>query len=138
MEMKTKLKIKISTFAAEARIIRREEKKWRGAHPMRSSLHEHRVVGLRNACRTSSLAYGFLRGRNYDIMEWFAYTSPDWAGVEKEVLRFGCPWYGTEQELKQRFASWKDEGLKHFEEMQKARKDHREHEAKQKAEQAAE
>jgi hypothetical protein len=113
MEMKTKLKIKISTFAAEARIIRREEKKWRGAHPMRSSLHEHRVVGLRKATRTSLLAYGFLRGRAYDLMEEFSYSDPDWTGVEKEVIRFGAPYYGTEQELKQRFAEWLDQAKLH-------------------------
>jgi hypothetical protein len=106
MEMKTKLKIKISTFAAEARIIRREERKWKGIHPMRASLHEHRVVGLRKACRTSSLAYGFLRGRSYNVMENFSYSDPDWSGIEKEALRFGCPYYGTEQEMKQRFAEW--------------------------------
>jgi hypothetical protein len=105
MEMKTKLKIKISTFAAEARIIRREEKKWKGAHPMRHSLHEHRVVGLRKATRTSCLAYGFLRDRAYEVMETFSYSAPDWAGVEREVLRFGFP-YDSEQNLKQRLAEW--------------------------------
>ena len=120
--MKTKLKIKISTFAAEAKIIRREERKWMGDHPMRSSLHEHRVVGLRRSCRTSSLAYGFLRERLYSTMEAFAYTSPDWNGIEKEVVRFGCPWYGTEQEVKQRFSEWLSEAKEHFD---KATLDHK-------------
>lgn len=130
--MKTKLKIKISTFAAEARIIRREEKKWKGTHPMRASLHEHRVVGLRNATRTSQLAYGFLRGRSYLMMEIFAYTQPDWSGIEKEILRFGAPWYGTEQELKQRFAQWLGEAKDHFNaatEAHKANKEAKEAEA---------
>lgn len=117
--MKTKLKIKISTFAAEARIIRREERKWRGEHLMRTSLHEHRVVNLRKVTRTSLLAYGFLRDRPYKVMEKFAYSQPDWAGVEKEVIRFGTI-YDTEQNLKQRFAEWLAEAKTHAAEWKKA------------------
>ncbi len=67
--MKTHLKIKIKSLAAESRIIRLEEKKWRGGHPMRISLWDHRVKAVRNEARAALLAYGFLRGRTYRQVE---------------------------------------------------------------------
>ena len=67
--MKTHLKMKICSLAAEAQIIRREEKKWPGKHAMRQSLRDHRLDVVRKETRCSLLAYGFLRGRLYKQVE---------------------------------------------------------------------
>ncbi len=53
--MKTYLKIKISSLAAEARIIRREEQRWPGDHQIRTGLHEHRVIDVRREARSALL-----------------------------------------------------------------------------------
>lgn len=106
--MKTELKIKIKSLAAEARIIRSEEKKWPGQSYVRSSLHGHRTGIVRNEARHSQLAYGFLRGRPYVAMEQKAKTEPNWDRVENIAVRFRDSHGGqTPQNVKQRFAEWK-------------------------------
>lgn len=61
------LRIKIKSLAAEARIIRAEEK--RTTHQLRNELHLHRVTVVRQEARCTHLAYGFIRGRTLDQME---------------------------------------------------------------------
>ncbi len=67
--MKTYLKIKIKSLAAEARIIRQEEKKWPGPSDVRLGLREHRIKDVRREARAALLAYGYLRGRTIHQME---------------------------------------------------------------------
>lgn len=56
------LKIKIKSLAAEARIIRAEERKLKGMEKWHVQDHRKRVV--RNAARQTLIAYQFIRGRN--------------------------------------------------------------------------
>lgn len=109
--MKTYLKIKIKSLAEEAKIIRSEEKKFKG-RPEGSvgrqifwGLREHRTVDVRDESRAACLAYGFLRGRAYHRLEAKCYHAPNWNRVEALALKYGR---GDQRELKQRFAEWKD------------------------------
>lgn len=103
--MKVYLKMKIMSLAAEARIIRAEEKKWPGEHTARYGLHEHRIHDVRPEARHALLAYGFLRGRSYRQLEAAAARPPDWERVGQLVEKFGG---GDVRVLRQRFAEWKE------------------------------
>ena len=92
------LKIKIVTLATEARLIRREERRMasRPRPPRRPSLQaaiealrEHRTGPVRRASRHNQLAYGFLRGRPYAVMEARVAEAPDFDEVRKHARRFG-------------------------------------------------
>lgn len=110
--MKTYLKIKIKSLAEEAKLIRAEEKKFKG-RPEGSlgrqifwGLREHRIKDVRSESRSALLAYGFLRGRSYLQMERNCELGPDWKRVEAIVTKYA---YGAAaQDVKQRFAEWKD------------------------------
>lgn len=121
--MSIQLKVKVSTLAAEARIIRNLErarkrqrrrttfgKPFFPVDPTLLDLQLHRRVVVRKKARASLLAYGFLRGRPYRTMERFAHTAPDWARVERMILKFGSG-QGEIRDLKQRFEEWKEVGL---------------------------
>jgi len=86
---KTYLKIKIKSLAAEARIIRQEEKKWPGTSDVRTGLHLHRVNEVRREARVALLAYGFIRGRAYEAIEFNAAVEPDWSRVAVLASRYG-------------------------------------------------
>jgi hypothetical protein len=99
------LKIKIKSLAAEAKIIRREERKtkpqieWKemtfpnGATIRYQAgeyfeLHTHRTGPVRASARHALLAYGYLRGRAYKQLEAKCYDEPDWQNVLNQVKRF--------------------------------------------------
>lgn len=105
--MKTLLKVHISALAAEARILRREERKWPGGHGIRRALHHQRTAIVRREARAYQLAYGFLRGRSYRLMEGDdARDRPDWEKVIRLILIYS----GQDvRVLQQRFAQWLDE-----------------------------
>jgi hypothetical protein len=111
--MKTHLKIKIMSLAAEACIIKAQQRRWKAAprqagaapHAMWWSLREHRLDVVRPEARHSLLAYGFLRGRPYRAMEAKCYQEPDWDKVHDMALRFGG---GDKRDVAQRFAAWKE------------------------------
>jgi len=83
---KTYLKVKIASLAAEARIIRNLEKRRRNVHRKKRpgvsiifddvwcGLNTHRRFELRTEARCAQLAYGFLRGRHYRVLE----NDPHW------------------------------------------------------------
>lgn len=90
------LRVKLKSLAAEAQIIRREERRTHGQ--LRNELHQHRVGVLRRTTRHTHLAYGFIRGRTLEQMEVNArkqieYPDPsrliDWALVQKMITRYG-------------------------------------------------
>lgn len=88
------LKIKIKSLAAEAKIIRLEEKRI-GINSIRESLYRHRIDVVRHEARHTQLAYCFLRGLNYKKIEPNAKSVPDWAKVRKMVEKYGthlAPW----------------------------------------------
>jgi hypothetical protein len=114
------LKVKLKSLAAEARIIRDEEKK----NPLfHQALREHRIGIVRNEARHTQLAYGFLRGLSYRQIEPKAHQKPDWVKVEKMVQKYGrvhlatvpIPWQGREQldkEVMERFQKWKADAMR--------------------------
>lgn len=87
------LKVKIKSLAAEARIIRLEEA--RSKNPFeRMRLSSHRTDDVRREARAAQLAYGFLRGREYNQIESPNSSNVDWGRVQKLVEKFGesyCP-----------------------------------------------
>lgn len=99
------LKIKIKSLAAEATIIRAEERRWPGETPQRIGLHQHRVVEVRGECRAAGLAYGFLRGRSYAAMEVKSHDTPPLARAKVIAEKFSDE---SAQVTKQRWAEWFD------------------------------
>ena len=97
------LKIKIKSLAAEASIIRREEKRWPGPSATRTGLHLHRVFEVRHEARAALLAYAFLRGRTYRAVEKSAHESPDWKRIETIAIKYA----DTQSLLKENFAAWR-------------------------------
>jgi len=109
------LKIKIKSLAAEARMIRAEERKigasWKRARARaeaagqegpfepspasvgrRNDLFLHRWGPVAVHTREALLAYGFLRGRDYARLESSTKCPPDFDDVAKLVERFGPVW----------------------------------------------
>jgi hypothetical protein len=82
------LKVKIKSLTAEARIIRLEEGRSRGA--LRASLRAHRQWDVRREQRATQLAYGYLRGRARVQIEPGAHTEPDWDRVKAMVKKYGA------------------------------------------------
>lgn len=90
---KTYLKIKIMSLAAEATIIRREERRWHRntdvAIATRNGLRSHRVNEVRIEARAALVAYAYVRGRAYAQLEAFPLTPPRWDRVLILVRRYG-------------------------------------------------
>lgn len=83
------LKVKLKSLAAEAKIIRLEEK--RNKH-FRNGLWLHRTTVVRSEARHTLLAYGFLKGRTYAQLERKCEHAPDWERVKKMIEKYGaCP-----------------------------------------------
>lgn len=99
----TYLKIKLLALAAEARLIRREEQRWPGEHPIRYGLHEHRILDVRREARSTCLTYGFLRSRPYRTLEATCHRQPDWERVKQIAEKYGA---GRPQDIRQRLAEW--------------------------------
>lgn len=93
------LKVKVKTLAAEARIIRFEERRSHGQ--LRNDLHSHRVHVLRREARATLLAYGYARGKTYASMEGSPRSVPDWDRVERMIKKYS--------QLKQSIEEWKNE-----------------------------
>lgn len=110
--MKTYLKVKIASLAAEAKIIRAMEKKYRrsaeGSTRRRIfwGLRDHRTSDVRREARSAQLAYGFLRGRTYRQIERECYSPPDWKRVEALVVKYGG---GSPADVKQKLQIWMDQ-----------------------------
>ena len=105
--MKVYLKIKIMSLAAEARIIRNEERKWPGQSDARQGLHLHRVHDVREECRSANLAYGFLRGRAYKALEAKCYQEPNWGRVAELSRKYGLTAMKTD-EVRKAVKDWRE------------------------------
>lgn len=96
--MKTYLKIKIKSLAAEAKIIKQEERKWKevpfynenvkSTHPLYFGLHQHRIEVVRKECRSAIIAYGYLRGRAYKQIENKSHILPDYERIVTIIRHF--------------------------------------------------
>lgn len=129
--MKTYLKIKIKSLAAEAVLIKFEERKWfkhignrdvnkpgeplkikfiyQKNHPLRMGLRQHRIDVVRPECRHSNIAYGYMRGRDYKQIENKCYEQPNWARVAEIVRKFSGDKYlpdGARKQLFEDIKSW--------------------------------
>lgn len=62
-----KLRIKVKNLAEEARIIRKEEGRFRGMEKW--DLQNHRTWNVRNECRATQLALAFMKGKPYSKVE---------------------------------------------------------------------
>lgn len=104
------LKIKIKSLADEARIIRKEEEKFkqrralywaRGEDAYKQadkifwSLRDHRKSPVGTESRAALIAYGYLRGRTFQQLETppkkkgKAWTMPQWNRVIDLVCKYG-------------------------------------------------
>lgn len=122
--MKTYLKIKGLTLAAEARIIKKLEQNRRSNPDLRKSLHLHRTIEVRSEARSTHIALGFLRGTSMQQMERplrpvgeghvatknMTRTAPNWKRIEQLVNKYGQQYFDNPQALAQAFAEFKDTG----------------------------
>ena len=83
------LRVKLKSLAAEARIIRKEELRFRFNPSIHDSLYLHRVKDVRREARVTLLAYQYLRGIPYKAVESLSHTAPDWSRVERLVKKYG-------------------------------------------------
>jgi hypothetical protein len=74
-------------------------------HPLFFGLRDHRIKVVRPEARAANIAYGFLRGRDYQRIENKAHEAPNWKRVEELVAKFGA---GDRRVVMQQFAAWKD------------------------------
>ena len=119
MDDRTYLKVKIKSLAAEAKIIRTEEKRARRPG-LRRGLEDHRKGIVRTESRHTHLAYGFIRGREYHQMESSTHETPNWEKVRKMVEKYGSyvTWDASSEsydEYRKRQQQHKEEAKKSFE-----------------------
>lgn len=81
------LRVKLKSLAAEARIIRHEERRTRGA--LRDELADHRRKVVRQAARNTHVAYALIRGRAIERIEPNAKTEPNWSEVKRMCAQYG-------------------------------------------------
>lgn len=81
------LKIKLKSLAEEARIIRREEQRTRGA--LRDELHHHRIQVVRKAARETHIAYAEIRGIPLERVERQGSRPYDAKAVHAMVKKYG-------------------------------------------------
>ena len=88
------LRVKVKSLAAEAGIIRLEERRAlaRKDMPLYESLRSHRRAEVRKEQRAALLAYAFVRGRPYSACERPGKDHPpDLERVKQLVEKFGTP-----------------------------------------------
>jgi hypothetical protein len=103
------LKIKLKSLAAEARIIRAEERKT--SEELRHELHLHRVRDVRGEARATHIAYGFIRGTPYGRVEaeGSAMNIDMWKRVEAMVWKYGGAQRGASAaEMSKKLKEWSE------------------------------
>ena len=95
-KIKSKQKIYSRSWSDECRKVELpcEVKEWNNSMDFRK-LQAHRTVSVRNAARAAQLAYGFLRGVPYKVIEPKTYTDAYKMGqIKKEVKRLATKFGG--------------------------------------------
>lgn len=87
IDRREQLRVKLKSLAAEARIIRREERRTSGV--LQHELWFHRIKVVRSEARCTHLAYGFIRGRTLDQMESKSDSPPNWDKVRAMLKKYG-------------------------------------------------
>lgn len=100
------LRVKLKSLAAEAKIIRGEERRANGFRDfsLQNSLREHRTSTVRDASRYTLLAYQYLRGIPYAAVEKEGSKWIDWKPVLQMVHKYGYNRRITVDDLRR----WKD------------------------------
>lgn len=128
--MNAYLKIKIKSLSAEQIIIRQQKAKQFGyvqylrrtnkkgvaaADSVREGLHNHSQSVVSKATRHTLLAYGFLRGRDYSVIEKYVRKNnlPNWEEVERMVRKYGVD---DIRHRMQKFSQWVDEAHEQYKE----------------------
>lgn len=92
------LKIKVVSLAAEARLIRKDEQKFKKrpgptCREIFWGLREHRTKDVRSESRSALIAYGYLRGRAYSTIESKGKhgrrPDPDWTRIVQLIVKYG-------------------------------------------------
>ena len=81
-----RLRVNVKSLAAEAKIIRAEER--RAGCTYRDELHLHRTGRLREEARYAQLALAFVRGKAYKTVEREAYSPPLLSRLKAKVQQF--------------------------------------------------
>lgn len=94
------------SLAAEAVIIRKEERRHKGS--VRFSLHNHRVVEVRREARASLLAYAFLRGKPLELIERAPRDTSVHAAALRRAERIAWKFSGRQDDItfKSEFNAW--------------------------------
>lgn len=79
------LRINVKSLAAEARFIRKEEKRCGPSY--RSSLSFHRILNVRQEAMHAQLALAFLKGRQYRAVEQKAFSNPSAIRISKKLIK---------------------------------------------------
>jgi hypothetical protein len=87
IDRREQLRVKVKSLAAEARIIRQEERRYTGV--LRNELWEHRTKVVRFHARNAHVAYGIIRGLTIDQIEPVRHTDPNWDEVTRMVRKYG-------------------------------------------------
>lgn len=90
-DRRTYLKVKLKSLAAEAKIIRAEEKKAKKYkdQELLSGLELHRKDVVRSAARHTLLAYAFIRGVPYKKVESKCEKAPDLKRIMSMIQKYG-------------------------------------------------
>jgi len=114
--MRVYLKVKIKSLAAEAKIIRFEERRLRPLTDKTRDyflgLMNHRRGEIRTEARASLLAYGFIRGRTYRSIESKTKEmgrvahSQLWAKVNRLVVKYGPAEYRDPKDVDKFLVAW--------------------------------
>jgi hypothetical protein len=108
--------VKVKSLAAEAKIIRKEEKRSK-LNSIREGLYRHRIDVVRCEARHAQLAYGFLRGIDYRKIEPKAKNLPNWQKVRKMIEKYGshyAPWSCNVEKTLTAFETRREEAKKHL------------------------
>lgn len=112
MQYPIELRIKALALASEAKHIRRWERrllKARRRNPQCQeqafSLRRHRTEDVRREARDTLLAYGFLRGKPYAVLEQKRYSDPRWDNIRRMAGKFS-PMGSNSLDVS--FAAWKE------------------------------
>lgn len=87
LDRREMLRVKLKSLAAEARFIRKEELRTRGA--LRAELWQHRTHAVRSEARATHVAYGLLRGLQLVQIEPHSDTPPNWRKVRAMLRKYG-------------------------------------------------
>lgn len=87
LDQREMLRVKIKSLAEEARIIRREERRTHGT--LRDRLYLHRIGVVREAARSTHIAYGLIRGRTLEQMEPKSNSEPNWPDIKRMLKLYG-------------------------------------------------